>query len=75
MEVVKIGVSEVMAVTPEKPRPVPMVDPKQPDTVSTLCSRQNRRCPELPYTFHVRRDYDNKIFYVYAKYKEGREVL
>ena len=67
----KIGVAEILQVTPEKERPVPIIDPKQVDSVATLCSRQNRRNPDLHYKFYVRRDYDNGLFYIYAKYKEA----
>ena len=70
MEVIKIGTAEIKLVKPENPRCVPMIDPKQPDNVASLCSRLNRRYPELPYTYHMRRDTANKLFYIEAKYKK-----
>lgn len=72
MEKVKIGAADIMQVTPDPRtwRTLPLVDPKQPGTVSASCSRLNTENPDLPYSFRMRRNTEDKTFTVYAKPKK-----
>lgn len=67
----KIGVKDILEVTPEKPRAVPVTDRRQVETVSVLCSIQNRLNPDLPFKYGVKREFDRGIFWILGKYKEG----